>query len=134
MVGRDVVRTMCGSSDFANGDSHALIVVLDPDEALREALRFSLETEGYRVRAFGASQDLLACLQHLDADCFVIDEAGCDAQLRVTLCGRRAPVILMSGRPERAPRVGPWSRSTRVEKPLVTDALSRRIAAVLRAD
>jgi FixJ family two-component response regulator len=126
---------MCGSSDLSNGaPDHALIVVLDPDEALREALRFSLETEGYRVRAFGASKDLLACLQHLDADCFVIDESGCDTQLRVTLCGRRAPVILMSGRPDRARPLRSWSRTSMVEKPLVTDALSRRIAAVLRAD
>jgi len=120
---------MCGASDISDGGP--LIVVLDPDDAVREALRFSLETEGYRVRAFGASKDLLACLQTLDADCFVIDEAGCDAQLRVSLCGRRAPVILLSGRPDRAPRLRAWSRMTLVEKPLITDALSRRIAAVL---
>ena len=108
-------------------------MVLDPDDAVREALRFSLETEGYRVRAFGASKDLLACLEYLDADCFVIDEAGWDTQLRVSLCGRRAPVILLSGRLDRVPRLRAWSRTTLVEKPLITDALSRRIAAVLRA-
>jgi FixJ family two-component response regulator len=119
---------MCGASDIS--DSGPLIVVLDPDDAVREALRFSLETEGYRVRAFGAAKDLLACLQTLDADCFVIDEAGCDAQLRVSLCGRRAPVIVLSGRPE---RVEGNFHATIVEKPLVTDALSRRIAAVLQA-
>jgi FixJ family two-component response regulator len=123
---------MCGASDISDGGP--LIVVLDPDDAVREALRFSLETEGYRVRAFGAAKDLLACLQTLDADCFVIDEAGCDAQLRVSLCGRRAPVILLSGRPDRAPRLRAWSRMTLVEKPLITDALSVRIAAVLRAE
>ena len=105
-----------------------MIAVLDPDEALREALRFSLETEGYRVRAFGAARELLACAAYLGAACFVIDEAGCDPQLRVMLARQRAPVILLSGRPERV-RAG--GRMAIVEKPLVTDALSRRIASVL---
>jgi len=113
---------MCDPSDVP------LIVVLDPDEALRDALRFSLETEGYRVRAFGAARELLRCSRRLDATCFVIDEGGCDAALRVMLARQRAPVILLSGRPERA---RPGSRAMIVEKPLVTDALSRRIAAVL---
>jgi FixJ family two-component response regulator len=118
---------MCGA--FHISDGGPLIVVLDPDEAVREALQFSLETEGYRVRAFGAISELLACLHILDADCFVIDEAGCDSQLRVSLCGLRAPLIVLSGRPE---RVRGNFHATIVEKPLVTDALSRRIAAVLR--
>ncbi len=125
---------MCGPTDISEGDSaQPLIVVLDPDEALREALRFSLETEGYRVRAFGASKDLAASLRDLDADCFVLDESGCDAELRVMLCGRRAPVILLAGRPDRAPRLPRGLKTIRVEKPLITDALSRRIEAVLRA-
>ena len=120
---------MCGASDIS--DSGPLIVVLDPDEAVREALRFSLETEGYRVRAFGSASELLACAQFLGAACFVIDESGCDdPRLHTMLRWRRAPVILLSGRPDRVRARG---RTTIVEKPLVTDALSRRIAAVLRA-
>lgn len=120
---------MCGSSDLFDGEPAApLIVVLDPDEALREALRFSLETEGYRVRAFGASQDLLACAPR--AACYVIDEAGCDPSLGAMLGRQRAPVILLSGRPERV-RAG--SRATIIDKPLVTDALSQQIAAVLQS-
>ena len=118
---------MCGAFDISNAGPW--IVVLDPDEAVREALRFSLETEGYRVSAFGATSELLACANHLGAACFVIDESGCDAPLRTMLRWRRAPVILLSGRPERV-RAG--FRMAIVEKPLVTDALSQRIAAVLK--
>jgi FixJ family two-component response regulator len=113
---------------FAPTDERPLIVVLDADEALRQALRFSLETEGYRVRTFGAARDLLACLQDLDADCFVIDEAGCDPGLGQWLGARRAPVIWLSGRSGAS---GRGDGVVVVEKPLLTDALSRRIAAAL---
>ena len=106
-----------------------LIVVLDEDEALREALRFSLETEGYRVSVFGAAQALLACWSRLDAACFVLDEPACDARLRDLVLRRRPPVILMSG--GRARRQPVWAKVRIVEKPLMTDALSQQIAAAL---
>lgn len=122
---------MCGVSDALDGDfaRRPLIVVLDEDEALREALRFSLETEGYRVSVFGAAETLLACAHRLRAACFVLDEPACDSRLRALLRRRRAPVILMSG--GQAPRAAGFSRMRIVEKPLMTDALSRQIAAAL---
>lgn len=106
-------------------------MVLDKDEALREALRFSLETEGYRVSVFGAAADLLDSAQYGDAACFVIDEAGYDSRLDAALQDRRVPVILLSGRPDRLRKAQSGARTTIVEKPLVTDALSRRIAEAL---
>ena len=122
---------MCGLADSLGGS--ALIAVLDGDEALREALRFSLETEGYRVRAFGTAQALLDCAPGLGAACFVIDEAACDLRLDRLLCGRPVPVILLSSG-QGAPSVRRLNaRASVVDKPLMTDALSRRIATVLRA-
>lgn len=118
---------MCGSPDAFR----PLIVVLDEDEALRQALRFSLETEGYRVQTFGASADLLGCSHRLGAACFVIDEASCDRRLRGQLRWSKVPVILISAGGARRPTDG--DRVRVVEKPLITDALSREIAKALAA-
>ena len=117
---------MCAAANVL--DEQPLIVVLDPDEALREALRFSLETEGYRVRTFGAACDLMAPGRDRGAACFVIDEAVCGPDLRQWLRSRRVPVILMSARCGAA---ADGDGVAVVEKPLMTDALSRRIAAAL---
>lgn len=119
---------MCAAANVL--DEQPLIVVLDPDEALREALRFSLETESYRVRTFAAARDLMVRGRDLGAACFVVDEAVCGPDLRQWLRSRRAPVILMSARPGAATD---GDRIAVVEKPLLTDALSRRIAAALAA-
>lgn len=104
-------------------------MVLDEDEALREALRFSLETEGYRVRVFAAAEALLAACNRLGSACFVLDETAFDARLRAALRRRRDPVILLSAGRARRPMSG--TRVRVVEKPLMTDALSRQIAAAL---
>lgn len=124
---------MCGVSYAPDGElaRRPLIVVLDEDEALREALRFSLETEGYRVSVFGAAEALLACWHRLGAACFVLDEPACDSRLRALLQRRRVPVILMSAR--RAPPRPGGGKVRVVEKPLMTDALSRQIALALAA-
>jgi FixJ family two-component response regulator len=127
---------MCGLSDISCPDlgdddlaRRALIVVFDEDEALREALRFALETEGYRVLAVGRSEDLLDCTRDRGVACFVIEEAGFDHRLRGALRWARAPVILMStGGLHRLRRAG---RIRVVDKPLITDALSRQIAEAL---
>jgi len=122
---------MCGVSNALDGERarRPLIVVLDEDEALREALRFSLETEGYRVSVFGEADALLACWNRLGSACFVLDETACDARLKALLGRRRAPVILMSAGQTRRQPIG--TRVRVVEKPLMNDALSRQIADAL---
>ena len=119
---------MCAAATAS--DKQPLIVVLDPDEALREALRFSLETEGYQIRTFAAACDLMARRRDLGVACFVVDEAAYGPDLRQWLRSRRVPVILMSARPGAAVD---GECIAVVEKPLLTDALSRRIAAALAA-
>lgn len=108
-----------------------MIVVLDEDEALREALRFSLETEGYRVSAFGDASELMGSDKCLGAACFVIDEDGCEPGLTQQLRRQRVPVILLSSGGRRTPRTRLGALISVVEKPLITDALSQRIAAVV---
>jgi len=126
---------MCGHSGPPDGDNarRPLIVVLDPDEALREALRFSLETEGYRVSALSEVAALLACPDCRAAACFVIDEACQDPKLTALSAARRTPLVILSSHLDRLARTARHPRVSLVEKPLITDALSRQIAAELAA-
>jgi FixJ family two-component response regulator len=124
---------MCGPSSPPDADSarHPLIVVLDEDEALREALRFCLETEGYRVSVFGAAEALLGCPDCRSPACFVVDEACQDPKLSQWAQVSGTPVVLLSGRPDRTVPARWGGQAAVVEKPLMTDALSRQIAAAL---
>lgn len=93
-----------------------LILLLVDDEPLREALRFSLETEGYAVATRPDGRPVAAV---------VIDDGG-EALPAV----EGLPTIVLTGDAERLLRRGVSGVSV-VEKPLLGDALSERLAAVL---
>lgn len=106
-----------------------LIVVVEDDAAVRNSLKFSLEVEGFAVRAFAGGADLLNAAELPGCACLIIDQnmpgmSGLDlvAQLR----DRRVsvPAILITSHPNAAV-------STRaahagipiVEKPLLGNVL-----------
>lgn len=93
-----------------------LILLLVDDEPLREALRFSLETEGYAVATRPDGRPVAAV---------VIDEGDGDWPSVAGL-----PTIVLTGDAERLLRRGVSGVSV-VEKPLLGDVLSERLAAVL---
>lgn len=93
-----------------------LILLLVDDEALREALRFSLETEGYAVATRPDGRP---------AAVVVIDDGG---EAWPTLEG--LPTIVLTGDAERLTRRG-VSAVAVVEKPLLDDALERALSALL---
>jgi hypothetical protein len=93
-----------------------LILLLVDDEPLREALRFSLETEGYGVATRPDGRPVSAV---------VIDD-GSGAWPDV---GER-PTIVLTGDAERLLRRGVSGVSV-VEKPLLGDALSERLGELL---
>ena len=95
-----------------------LILLLVEDEPLREALSFSLETEGYAIsaRADGCK-----------AAAVVIDDGGEAWPDVATDC----PTIVLTGDVERFLRRGVRGVSL-VEKPLLGDALSTRLSEVLK--
>jgi hypothetical protein len=95
---------------------HPLILLLVEDEPLREALRFSLETEGYAVAA---------CADGCAAAAVIIDEGAAWPDLG------ESPTILLTGDVERFRRRGPRDVSL-VEKPLLGDALSVRLGELLK--
>lgn len=95
-----------------------LILLLVEDEPLREALRFSLETEGYAVGVRPDGRPVAAV---------VIDDAR---EAWPTLS--ESPTIVLTGDVERFQRRGVRGVSL-VEKPLLGDALSERLSEVLKS-
>lgn len=116
------------------------LVVIDGDAPLLAALAFSLETEGYRVSAFERADALLRDRKAMmQADCFVIDQALTPRSGLMLLSELRrrqalAPAVLLTGRADAAIRRAAGERqAVVVEKPLLTDALSRQISGLLAA-
>ncbi len=116
------------------------IVIVEDDAALLGALEFSLDAEGYDVRAFLGEARVLAHLRSvMDARCLVIDYRltpldGLELIALLRARGLRAPAILMASHPdgrcrEQAHRLG----ARIIEKPLLNDALSRLIRELLTA-
>lgn len=95
-----------------------LILLLVEDEPLREALRFSLETEGYAVGTRPDGRPVAAVV--FDDQDNVWPDLG------------QSPTIVLTGDVERFRRRGVRGVSL-VEKPLLGDALSQRLSEVLKS-
>ena len=114
-----------------------IVVVVDSDPAVRNSLRFSLEVEGFAVRAFAGGAELLEDVAHAAVACLVLEEqmpgmSGLDAIARLRDRNISVPTILMASRltpaqQERAKRAGVCV----VEKPLLDNVLLERIRGVL---
>ena len=114
-----------------------VVVVVDDDLAVRNSLRFSLEVEGFAVRAFAGGAELLEDVAHAAVACLVLEEqmrgmSGLDAIARLRERNITVPTILMASRltpaqQERAKRAGVCV----VEKPLLDNVLLERIRGVL---
>lgn len=116
------------------------VVVVEDDAALLSALQFSLEAEGYDVRAFANQIDVLNGQDIVsNASCLVVDYRlkpldGLELLSLLQSRGLKAPAILITSHPDEqcrteAARLG----APVIEKPLLTDELSRRIGALIAA-
>lgn len=54
-------------------ESQHLVLIVDDDQAVRDALQFALQLEGLRVRSHGGGAELLADAELLHAACVIID-------------------------------------------------------------
>ena len=114
-----------------------VIAVVDDDPAVRNSLKFSLETEGLAVRAFAAGQELIEAIGDEPICCFVIefrlqDMDGLTLVDRLRLDGVHAPIIMLASHPNRMLRRNAAQRNIPIiEKPLIgnalTDALRERL-------
>ena len=107
----------------------ALVIVVDDDLAVRNALKFSLEIEGFMVRAFADASALLRETELLDCGCLVIDQnmpgmSGIDLIDRLRDRKILAPAILITTDPTRALRERAANAGIPiVEKPLLGSIL-----------
>lgn len=116
-----------------------LVIIVDDDEAVRTALEFTLELEGFEVTTCESGEALL--LRELPADraCLVIDErlpgiSGLDALGQLRRRDVSLPAILMTSNPNAALRAAAKAAAAPiVEKPLIGDALTVAIRDALTA-
>lgn len=110
------------------------ILVVDDDADLLAALRFSLEADGYRVRAFASAEAMLASDEGSDsAACLVIDYVlpranGLDLIRALRQRGVGAPTILITTHPSLWVRELTGKLGVRiVEKPLLGGMLVQAV-------
>ncbi len=114
-----------------------MVIVVDDDAAVRNSLKFSLEIEGFSVRAYSDGAALLQAGELPPCACFVIDQklpgmTGLEviAKLRDRRIG--APAILITTQPDAAlARRAGKAGVPIVEKPLLGNALVESIRAIV---
>ena len=115
------------------------VVIVDDDAAVRAALAFALELEGFSVECFGSGEALLQHALPATGACLLIDErlpgmSGLDALLRLRERQVMLPAILMTSHPDRVLRSAARDAGVPIlEKPLFGDVLTLAIRAALSA-
>lgn len=82
--------------------SGLIIAVVDDDAAVRNSLKFSLEIEGFAVRAYASADELLGADGLLGCQCLIVDQdmpnkTGLELVAILRKHGVGVPAILMSG-------------------------------------
>ncbi|MCL4716767.1 MAG: response regulator [Hyphomonadaceae bacterium] len=120
----------------ATASRHLILVDDDPD--VLDALRFAFEMEGYEVSLFSSGEQLLAQTPPGGSPaCIVIDErlpgvTGMDTLQQLRARGFSLPAILITSHPSAAlQRRAAAAKVEIVEKPLLSDALARKVEALL---
>jgi FixJ family two-component response regulator len=115
------------------------ILLVDDDAALLDALRFSLELEGFDVETFSSGEALLMRDPPPPDACLVLDQKLPGASGLATLVQLRErnvalPALLITSHPNPALRAAAAQAGVRiVEKPLIGDALVESIRSAMNA-
>jgi len=127
------VQTKAIKTRFQSTGRQPVVAVVDDDPAVCNSLEFSLQLEGFSVRAYGGAAELFDAGNLAGFDCFVIDQRmrGISGmELIATLRHRKvhAPAILLISHPS----VALSARAAEdgipiVEKPLLGNTLVERI-------
>ena len=117
----------------------SLVVIVDDDAAVRAALAFSLELEGFEVESCRSGEALLTHALPARGACLVIDErlpgiSGLETLSRLRDRLVMLPALLMTSYPTPKLRAAAHAADVRIlEKPLMGDILSLAIRATLQA-
>ena len=116
------------------------ILLVDDDPAVRAALAFSLEIEGFLIETFECGEDLLDKADFPKNGCFVLDYClpGIDGLSLLKILRSRGvelPAVLITSAPNRQVRArAAEAGAVIIEKPLLGDALTAAVRSGLRAD
>ena len=115
------------------------VVVVDDDEALRNAVRRALRLEGYDVELAADGAEALAHLAGLRADLVVLDVLmpvldGITVCRRLRESGDRTPILMLTARDAVSDRVAGLDAGADdyLTKPFVLEELLARVRALLR--
>jgi two-component system, LuxR family, response regulator FixJ len=115
-----------------------IVAIVDDDPAVCGSLKFSLELEGFVVRAYGNAAEFLDAGDFQGCDCLVIDQRmpgmnGMELITRLRTLEVQTPAILLISQPN--PSVAARAAKAAVpivEKPLFGNALLERIREACR--
>ena len=115
-----------------------IVAIVDDDPAVCNSLKFSLELEGFAVRAYGSAAEFLGADDFQGCDCLVIDQrmpglSGMELIAKLRTLEVRTPAILLISQPN--PSVAARAAKAAVpivEKPLFGNALLERIREACR--
>jgi CheY-like chemotaxis protein len=79
-----------------------IVVVVDDDPAIREAMESLLSAVGYRAQLYGSGAEFLAAVDAVDAACLILDIqlgdiTGIELARQLISSGFNVPTIFMSG-------------------------------------
>jgi len=82
--------------------SEPTVFVVDDDDAVRESLRWLIESVGLRVETYGSAREFLAAYDPVRPGCLVLDVrmpgmSGLDLQDRLALLQNAPPTIIITG-------------------------------------
>jgi two-component system, LuxR family, response regulator FixJ len=113
-----------------------VIAVIDDDPAVCNSLKFSLELEGFAVRAYRSGAELLAAGDFHDCKCFIIDQrmpgmSGMEVIAELRQRKVSTPAILIISQPNKVLSArAAEAHVPIVEKPLLSNALVEKIREV----
>lgn len=114
-----------------------LILLVEDDASVREALTFALKIEGYAVEVFEDAEALLGVAELPAADCLVLDQqlpglSGVEALAALRARSMTAPAILITTQPKAGVRIAAERLGARLlEKPLLGDVLPAALRDIL---
>ena len=111
-----------------------VVGVVDDDAAVRDSLRFLLDSVGFRVATFTSAEGFLADAHGVDCACLLLDQhmpivTGLELLQQLRTAGHEIPVALMTGSPsaELTRRALELGAATVLDKPLTEQVLLRFI-------
>src|SRR5262249_24852361 len=123
----------------SNSGSH-IVLVVDDDAAVRSALKFALEVEGFRVREFAGAVELLGEHNLPPFGCLIVDYRmpivdGLELVSILRERGNTAPAVVITGRTSKELESKAASVGIRqvLEKPLPNGTLVAAVRAAMVA-